>query len=351
MEKNLYSTDRPAEKIVIPFYRKGSFHASYIFLIIAGAAFLIIPKLLEEPPRYNVIKRIENGRNTVTVYLDPETVQERPEFAFDSLDTDKYRLEIINSDINYDYSMNYDYGSISSIERKRAEEKTAHILLTFNSAGSFISLKDSPDLEYKEDPPRFEINFNKYLNETFVVVIDPGHGGRHSGAVGRNGTKEKNVVLDIALKLEKLMEERDDILIVLTRRTDRNVSISRRKEISNYWLADLFISVHANGAYNRAVNQSEVYYANRNSQGLARIIRDEFQRRLPNGRGVVRRVGYGVIWNNRANYGAVLTEAMYLSNSKGESYLATDSIRMKIAEALKESIIRVLDSVNIQGEG
>ncbi|MFC1492663.1 N-acetylmuramoyl-L-alanine amidase [candidate division KSB1 bacterium] len=351
MEKDFYSTDRPAQKIVIPFYKKKLFHASYIILSLTAAAYMIIPGLLEEPPKHNVIRRIDNGRNSVTVYLDPETVLGRPEFAFDSLDTNKYRLELHNSDINYDYGMNYDYGSISRIERERIDEKTAHVILTFNSEGSFISLKDRPVIEYMEDPPRFEISFNKYLDETFVVVIDPGHGGRHAGAVGRNGTQEKAVVLDIALKLEKLMQDRDDILVVLTRRSDRNVSISRRKEISNYWIADLFISIHANGAYNRAVNQSEVYYARQNSQGLARIIRDEFQRRLTNGRGVVRRVGYGVIWNNRANYGAVLTEAMYLSNSTGERLLATDEVRMKIAEALKESIIRVLDSVNIQGEG
>ena len=84
----------------------------------------------------------------------------------------------------------------------------------------------------------------------FVVVIDAGHGGHDSGAVGKT-VKEKNINLKVALKLGKLIEGKcNDVKVIYTRKTDVFVNLNRRAEIANEAKADLFISVHTNALAN-----------------------------------------------------------------------------------------------------
>lgn len=84
----------------------------------------------------------------------------------------------------------------------------------------------------------------------FVVVIDAGHGGHDSGAVGKTA-KEKNINLKVALKLGKLIESKcNDVKVIYTRKTDVFVNLNRRAEIANEAKADLFISVHTNALAN-----------------------------------------------------------------------------------------------------
>ena len=84
----------------------------------------------------------------------------------------------------------------------------------------------------------------------FVVVIDAGHGGHDSGAVGKT-SKEKNINLNVALKLGKLIESQcNDVKVIYTRKTDVFVNLNRRAEIANEAKADLFISVHTNALAN-----------------------------------------------------------------------------------------------------
>lgn len=84
----------------------------------------------------------------------------------------------------------------------------------------------------------------------FVVVIDAGHGGHDSGAVGKTA-KEKNINLNVALKLGKLIESKcNDVKVIFTRKTDVFVNLNRRAEIANEAKADLFISIHTNALAN-----------------------------------------------------------------------------------------------------
>jgi len=78
------------------------------------------------------------------------------------------------------------------------------------------------------------------------IAIDPGHGGRDSGAIGPNGLKEKDLTLDIARRLRDRLEERGNYHIILTRDRDFNVPLKHRVEIANENRADLFISIHVN---------------------------------------------------------------------------------------------------------
>ncbi len=92
------------------------------------------------------------------------------------------------------------------------------------------------------------------------VVIDPGHGGHDPGARVK-GLNEADVVLDIALRLEKLLQGRD-IPVVLTRRANVYVPLEQRTAIANREEADLFLSIHANASDNPRARGIETYFLN-----------------------------------------------------------------------------------------
>jgi len=99
-----------------------------------------------------------------------------------------------------------------------------------------------------------------FLHHVNRVVIDPGHGGFDSGAIGPTGLKEKDVVLDIAKRVKRILESKTSIRAFLTRRADYYIPLSARTVISNKYRADLFISIHANASKNKSARGFEVYY-------------------------------------------------------------------------------------------
>ena len=92
-----------------------------------------------------------------------------------------------------------------------------------------------------------------------VIVIDPGHGGEDPGAVGKQGTYEKNVVLAISREIKKSINKMPGYRAILTRDGDYYVSFSQRLGIARQASASLFISVHADAARNRQAKCSSVY--------------------------------------------------------------------------------------------
>ena len=94
------------------------------------------------------------------------------------------------------------------------------------------------------------------------IVIDAGHGGHDSGTLGVGGIREKDVVLDVALRLGKLLHDRLGAEIVYTRSDDTFIPLETRTAIANKAQADLFISVHANSSPEAGVRGVEVYYLN-----------------------------------------------------------------------------------------
>lgn len=94
------------------------------------------------------------------------------------------------------------------------------------------------------------------------VVLDPGHGGHDQGTKGPAGLLEKDLVLDVALRLGAMIEERMGGEVVYTRRTDDFVPLEERTAIANEEKADLFLSIHANSSPIRRVSGAEVFYLN-----------------------------------------------------------------------------------------
>ncbi|MCU1274220.1 MAG: N-acetylmuramoyl-L-alanine amidase [Bryobacterales bacterium] len=94
------------------------------------------------------------------------------------------------------------------------------------------------------------------------VVIDPGHGGADQGTVGRHSLMEKDLVLDVAKRLGKLIEERLGSEVLYTRSDDTFVPLQARTELANQKKADLFLSIHANSSPHPKIGGIEVYYLN-----------------------------------------------------------------------------------------
>jgi len=93
-----------------------------------------------------------------------------------------------------------------------------------------------------------------------TLVIDPGHGGSDPGAIGGMGTQEKDITLDVALKLKERLRRGANYNILLTRHSDRTLSLAKRVEFAKEHKADLFISIHVNALPNQSVNAIETYY-------------------------------------------------------------------------------------------
>lgn len=96
-----------------------------------------------------------------------------------------------------------------------------------------------------------------------TIVIDPGHGGRDSGAIGQSGAKEKDIVLDIGLRLQRLIEETLGMKVVMTRTEDVFVPLESRTKIANRHRADFFMSLHVNAAPRSRAVGVETYFLSR----------------------------------------------------------------------------------------
>ncbi len=94
------------------------------------------------------------------------------------------------------------------------------------------------------------------------IVIDAGHGGHDSGTVGPGGIEEKQVVLDVALRLGKLLKQRLGADVIYTRDDDTFIPLETRTAIANKAQADLFLSIHANSSPDPSARGVETYYLN-----------------------------------------------------------------------------------------
>jgi N-acetylmuramoyl-L-alanine amidase len=96
-----------------------------------------------------------------------------------------------------------------------------------------------------------------------TVVLDPGHGGHDTGAIGPSGLLEKDVALDLALRLRRLLQERLGVRVLMTRTEDVFVSLPERSAFANRVKADFLVSLHVNAANKRGAIGFETFYFTR----------------------------------------------------------------------------------------
>lgn len=93
-----------------------------------------------------------------------------------------------------------------------------------------------------------------------VVIVDPGHGGEASGAVGAKRTMEKDVTLAIARKLARELQKQEGVSVILTRSGDYDVPLRDRFRVAERYQADAFVSIHTNSSRRRTGSGTEVYF-------------------------------------------------------------------------------------------
>ncbi|MCI6100276.1 MAG: N-acetylmuramoyl-L-alanine amidase [Selenomonas sp.] len=182
-----------------------------------------------------------------------------------------------------------------------------------------------------------------------VIVIDAGHGGNDSGAIGPTGVMEKTVTLNIALRLQKLLEA-EGATVYMTRSTDTEVSpkgakasdieeLQARCDVANNHDADIFISIHNDSFTNGAAKGTTGYYYSRGS-AKSRDLADKIRS------GVIDQIGTQSRGTQSCNFyvvkhtdmPATLVEVAFISNPEEEKLLNSDDGAQKAAQGIADGI-------------
>jgi N-acetylmuramoyl-L-alanine amidase len=227
--------------------------------------------------------------------------------------------------------------------------------------------------------------FGQAVSTVRTIVIDPGHGGKDAGVRGTEGTQEKEVTLSVARRAKAAIEGRLGIRVLLTRDDDRNVPLEERTAVANNNKADLFLSLHVNGALRTATRGASIYVAEFSSSDqaeaaisparvpifggglrdielvpwdlaqlrhvdqstvLAHILERELQDRVPLDVRPVDRAPFRVL--AAANMPAILVELGYLTNLDQEQQLGTAEFQTAFVQAISDAVVKF--SEHLSGE-
>ncbi len=265
--------------------------------------------------------------------------------------------------------------------------------LSSTTSNTVANTNAKPDLIRPSSPPPPTRDGQSTLTRALGlkigrIVIDAGHGGHDTGTIGPTGLMEKDLCLDVALRLGKIIQQRlPGADIVYTRSDDTFIPLEVRTNIANQAKADLFISIHANSSQDHAARGVETYYLNlkgsaeamevasrenassdqgihdledmvkkiaRNekideSKEFAEDIQDSLAKRMQKtsktvkDRGV-RKAPFVVLIG--ADMPSILTEISFLSNPADEKLLKQPEYRQRVAEGLYQGVASYLQSLN-----
>ncbi|GBF75915.1 N-acetylmuramoyl-L-alanine amidase [Paenibacillus sp. 598K] len=166
-----------------------------------------------------------------------------------------------------------------------------------------------------------------------LIVIDPGHGGKDPGTIGITNKLEKVFNLNVALKIQKLLDHDPNMEVVFTRTDDRFIKLGDRAPVANKINADAFISIHANSVENApSANGTESYYYEVASKSFTQIIHKHLLEATGFRDRGVKQAGWKVLRD--ANMVSVLLEAGFISNAAEEAKLFTDDMQQRIAQGV-----------------
>jgi N-acetylmuramoyl-L-alanine amidase len=218
------------------------------------------------------------------------------------------------------------------------------------------------------------------------IVIDAGHGGHDPGTIGHSGLQEKELVLDVALRLERLVRQALGADVILTRSTDVFIPLEERTAIANSRGADLFLSIHANSSRNASARGIETYFLNfaqdphaeavaarenaispatlKDLQNLVKAI--TLNSKIDESRDFAAAVQEGMVAGVREDHGvrdrgvhtapfyvliganmpAVLAEIAFVSNPEDEKRLKDGEYREVLARSLLSGVKSYLEALN-----
>ncbi len=247
--------------------------------------------------------------------------------------------------------------------------------------------------KHEEQQPVSDVTIQQSKGRIGFIIIDPGHGGKDPGAIGKGGLREKDITLKVSLKIESLLKKRyKDIKIKMTRRTDRFIELAQRADFANREIRKdvngLFVSIHVNASISPKISGFETYYLSQNPtneearktaalennviilednapaddveymealmittqiQKESSMLADFVQRQMDynisefKSRGV-HRADFFVL--RGALMPAVLAEIGFITHQKESSYLKKQNYQDKVAAGINSGIIKFIDRYN-----
>ena len=280
-------------------------------------------------------------------------------------------------------------GMLRAVRAGQFSENTVRIVLDLDKMNNYKVFT-------LEDPDRLVIDIYGKKQLTLLkkrIVLDPGHGGHDPGAVGPKNLYEKDVVLDIALKLKNILAQDKNLEVFLTRETDVFIPLEQRTAIANSKSADLFISIHANASPRRDAKGVETYLLNwTNDEEAMKVAARENaislkkMKKMNEGRDILdimlsdlkrdnkrdeslklaNLVQQDMVSGLNKNYGhivdlgvkqalfyvlfgaqmpSVLVEVSFISNPLEEKLLAKDSYRVELAQSIASGVNKYMSAL------
>ena len=224
----------------------------------------------------------------------------------------------------------------------------------------FCSDDDNRD-DIKHDSEAEKDNTENNTEYKAVVVLDAGHGGVDPGKVGVDGQLEKDINLQITLKLKEILEKDEEfkIKVILTRTDDNGLysesdsnkkiaDMKKRCEIANTSGADIVVSIHQNSYHSSAVKGAQVFYYKGSEKGklLAGNIQNKLVEELAEGeKGRVEKANDNYYLLLNVDSPAVIVECGFLSNPGEAAALADSTYQERIAVAVADGIKEYLGAV------
>lgn len=288
-------------------------------------------------------------------------------------------------------------GVLKKVRASQFDNETVRVVLDIEEISDFKTFMI-------DDPVRLVVDLHGKTKDTDKpaasitrrrIVIDPGHGGHDPGAVGPNNLYEKDVALDIALKLKKILADDPLNEVFLTREKDVFIPLEERTAIANRKSADLFVSVHANASVTRRARGIETYLLNwtddeeaikvaarenkislkkmkalNRQMDIVEVIKSDLSRSHKRDESVnlANYVQRSLISNLEVNYGhvlnlgvkqalfyvlfgakmpSVLVEVSFISNPEEERLLSRDAYREDIARAIADGLNSYMSSAPV----
>jgi N-acetylmuramoyl-L-alanine amidase len=189
-------------------------------------------------------------------------------------------------------------------------------------------------LDQAIDPVIQNPNVTSYVKDK-KIVIDPGHGGSDSGAIGPNRTLEKSITINTAIILKQKLEQLG-AKVIMTRNSDSYVSLKNRTLISNNETADAFLSLHYDSASGNASGISTYYYNKSKDYNLSSLIQNELITKTGQRNRGVHFGNFQVIRDNKRP--SSLLELGFISNTRDEILISTDGYQDNITSGIVDGL-------------
>ncbi len=321
-------------RIVVDLVEHTGFDWKEVALTEGGFQHII---LLEN--RFENIEVSDSGNSTnINIKLGGKTEYEIKKFSY----PDRIAVDIRGINIKEDIKLPAPVGSIKEIRVQQLgdEPLIGRLVFELQDYYNYNVLSLNPDKSIN-----ISISRNKPVQMSNLIIIDPGHGGFDPGAIGPSGLMEKDVNLDIAVKVYELLKNKG-YEVRLTRENDDFVSLKDRVELANNLEALLYISIHTNSSNSKYSEGTEVFIAPEkvtDSLLMANLLQEELLQEIKRfDRGVKQDNLYVIKYTQMP---AVLVEVAFISNPHEEALLESELFKRKAATAIANGVLKYLEKI------